>query len=144
MVVQVKSREWGCQKLQTLTRSTVHHGWSRTAALKAWPKLALAKVVNVFTFPVMLQSLPWMYCSLLLLVTLCLAAAANVYIVVSQDVITVAVVLKVHVLVGTSKNLYCLLYPHQGISTYCNRAGIWFIWTLELVSEKYGLSLGVR
>ena len=33
---------------------------------------------------------------------LCLSAAANFYIVVSQDVVTVAVVLEVHVLVATS------------------------------------------
>ena len=48
---------------------------------------------------------------------LCLLAAANLYIVVAQDVVTVAVVLEVHVLVETSKTLL-LAIPTRGISTY--------------------------
>ena len=58
----------------------------------------------VFTFPAMLQSLCIQtgpaYCYLLL----CYPAAADLYIEVSQDVVTVAVVLEVHVLPVTSKN----------------------------------------
>ena len=48
---------------------------------------------------------------LLLLLLLCLPAAANIYIVVSQDVVTVALYLKcMHVLVETS--IYVACYSH--------------------------------
>ena len=56
---------------------------------------------------------------LMLLLLLCLPAAANFYIVVSQDVVTVAQLLYLkcmHVLVETS--IYVACYSHQGISTY--------------------------
>ena len=49
----------------------------------------------------------------LLLLLLCLPAAANFYIVVSQDVVTVAVVLEMHACVGRDQHLSwcCLLFP---------------------------------
>ena len=48
---------------------------------------------------------------------LCLLAAANLYIVVAQDVVIVAVVLEAHVLVETSNTLL-LAIPTRSISTY--------------------------
>ena len=56
---------------------------------------------------------------MLLLLRSLLAAAANFYIVVSQDVVTVAQLLYLkcmHVLVETS--IYVACYSHRGISTY--------------------------
>ena len=48
----------------------------------------------------------------------CLPAAANLYIVVSQDVVTVILEVTVHVLTATSKNIiYFACYFHRGIST---------------------------
>ena len=55
----------------------------------------------------------------LLLLLLCLPAAANFYIVVSQDVVIVAQLLYLkcmHVLIETSICVAC--YSHRGISTY--------------------------
>ena len=56
---------------------------------------------------------------LLLILLLCLPAAANFYIVESQDVVTVAQLLYLkcmHVLVETS--IYVACYSHRGISMY--------------------------
>ena len=59
---------------------------------------------------------------LLLLLLLCLPAAANFYIVVSQDVVTVAFVLEVHACVGRDQHLCCLLFPlrHQHVCALIN------------------------
>ena len=61
-----------------------------------------------------------------LLLLICLPAAANFYIVVSQDVMTVAIVLEMRTCVGRDKHLYhlcCLLFPpkhwHMGSGCYC-------------------------
>ena len=54
---------------------------------------------------------------LLLLYWLCLHAAANFYIVVSQDVVTIAVVLEMHACAGRDQHLCCLLFlpMHQHV-----------------------------
>ena len=58
----------------------------------------------------------WLHCCCCYCI-LCLPAAADFYIVVSQDVETVAVVLEMHPCVGRDQQLCCLLFPprHQHI-----------------------------
>ena len=71
----------------------------------------------------------WLHRCLMLLL-LCLPLAANFYIVVSQDVVTVAVVLEMRACVGRDQYLsfYVACYSQRGISTYV----LWFtvvFWT---------------
>ena len=60
---------------------------------------------------------------------LCLPAAANFYIVVSQDVVTVGVVtvvLEMHACVGRDQHLCCLLFPPKQSQLF-ERGGIYGI-----------------
>ena len=56
----------------------------------------------------------------IVIVILCLLAAADFYIVVSQDVVTVAVALEMHACVGRDQHLCCLLFPprHQHVCAF--------------------------
>ena len=58
---------------------------------------------------------------LLLLYWLCLHAAANFYIVVSQDVVTIAVVLEMHACVGRDQHLSFMLLaiPTEASARMC-------------------------
>ena len=62
----------------------------------------------------------WYDCLLLLL--LYLPATAHFYNVVSQDVVTVAVVLEIHAFVGRDQRLAC--YTHRGVGTLCKRCNM--------------------
>ena len=85
------------------------------------PWLQLIRVV--FTLPAVATALVYTNRSLaaLLLLLLCLPAAADFYIVVSQDVVTVAVALEMHAAcVGRDQHLCCLLFPprHQHVCAF--------------------------
>ena len=75
------------------------------------PRLQLILKCCVYTacFATALVYTNWSLAALLLL--LCLPAAANFYIVVSQNVVTVAVVLEMQAHVGRDQHLCCLLFP---------------------------------
>ena len=114
------------------------------------------------TLPVVPQSLCIQNRSLAALLYACcylllyLPAEANLYIVLSQDVVTVAVVLEVtlHVLAATSKNIiYVACYFHRGISTYVLIIKVHItsllptqvstlFWTLHLLLQEISLPLG--
>ena len=74
----------------------------------------------VFTLPSLLQPTGCTVAFLLLL--LCLPAAANFYIVVSQDVVTVAVVLEMHACVGRDQHLSLMLLaiPTEASARMCS------------------------
>ena len=75
----------------------------------------------MFTLPALLQPLCTQFgCTVAVAVAIVILAAADFYIVVSKDVVTVAVALEMHACVGRDQHLCCFLFPpwHQHVCAF--------------------------